>query len=274
MSDPTQDQSIFGKEPTQAKEDGTQSQPPVNDDATKTFLAAIKNERGEQKYATLDEALKALKHAQEYIPELKATQAQKDKELEELRAKNAEIESLKEAVQKLTQNRGNEDTPSKSYSEEDIAKLVESQLSRKEKEALVKANQSTVAKALAGQYGDDAEKLYNEKAVELGLSIESMNALAAQSPKAVLKMLGVSEQGAQRQPMFAPSAPSVNSDAFKGKPQDSFIGREKSQLTIGATDSDIRQGMDNARRMVEELEAHGLTTQDLSDPKVYAKFFK
>ena len=58
------DQTLFDTENTQSKEENTQSSNYLE------LLKEIKNDKGEQKYKTPEEAFKALKHAQDYIPTL------------------------------------------------------------------------------------------------------------------------------------------------------------------------------------------------------------
>ena len=55
--------------------------------------------------------------------------------------------------------------------------------------------------------------------------------------------------------------------------QETFVGRNKESAVMGATTEDMRRESDRSKKMVEELHAQGLSVHDLSDPKVYKKYF-
>lgn len=237
------------------------------------LLSGIKNERGEPKYKTLKDAIVGLQNAQEYIPDLKQTLLNKDIEIEKLRTENTRFTSLEETVKKLTEQREDKGTPPTSMSEQDIAALVnrslDNTLTQREVLALQKQNINSVVSSLQASFGADAEKKFNDKAVELGMSVAEFNTLAAKSPKMVLNALGVTSKAPQA---FAPSQGSVNSEGFK--PQEtSFVGRNNTPSLIGATTSDVREESRKANQMVEELHRAGRTVHELSDPKVYFKHF-
>ena len=71
---PDQDTSIFNQgqsQATPANQNTNGGVPPAqNNDDLSTLLGAIRNEHGEQKDRTVQDALKALKHSQDYIPEI------------------------------------------------------------------------------------------------------------------------------------------------------------------------------------------------------------
>ncbi len=245
-----------------------------NDSEITNLLSGIKNERGEPKYKTLKDAIVGLQNAQEYIPDLKQTLLNKDIEIEKWRKEAERVATLEDSVRKLTEQRQEPGTPPKSLSEQDIADLVnrslDHTLTQRETFALQKQNIQSVVSSLQASFGADAEKKFNDKAVELGMSVAEFNALAAKSPKMVLNALGVA--GKVQSPVFAPSQGSVNSEGFK--PQtDSFIGRNKTSTLVGATTQDIREESRKANQMVEELHKAGKSVHDLTDPKVYFKYF-
>ena len=103
------------------------------------------------------------------------------------------------------------------------------------------------------------------------MSNQEMNALASKSPKAVLTMFGLTAE--PRNVNVAAIPGTVNTQAYQPK-QDSFVGRNTKSAMIGATTEDLHMEAANSRKMVEELHAAGLTVHDLSDPKIYKKYFK
>lgn len=241
-----------------------------NDNGLSTLLASIKNERGEVKYKDPIEALKGLQHAQEYIPTLKQELSQKDQELQRLRDENLRLKTVEETI--LTLNSQNQ-TPASQQApqgldEKQIAELVRNTLSQRESESLQKTNLSSVVTNLQQVFGADAEKVFYAKAQEMGMSAQEMNALAAKSPKAVLTMLGVKEG---TRPV-TPASGSVNTSAFQQK-QESYVGRNIKSAMTGASTEDLKYESDMAKKMTQEIHDQGFNVSDLSDPKVYNKYF-
>src|SRR5690606_29577106 len=237
---------------------------PNSDDQLVTLLAEIKNERGEQKYKTVQDAIVALKHAQEFIPQLKSEKDASAQQLEEMRQKLAEMESLKETVQKLTQKQPEPQPKEEGLDDEKVQQLIDQRLTQRQQEQLFEHNISQVAKALSEKFGKDkAEEMFYGKAQELGLSKEDINGLAAKSPQAVLQMFGVTA-GAYKQPNFSPSGTKLRSEGLQETHQ-SFLGKEVEPTPIGAGYDVIREKMERAKNMVAELEQNGMSIQDLTD---------
>jgi hypothetical protein len=246
---------------------------PNNDFAD--LLNQIKNERGEPKYKTIEDALKGLQHAQQYIPNIKTELEQRDAEIARLRAEAERAKTLEETLAALTSRQTqNDNTNQPVIDEKTIAELVNRQLTQAEQLKLAKANVASVVSTLQSAFGSDAEKKYNDAAAEAGLTVQEMNALAAKSPTAVLRMLGVNNQSApQKQNTHFPSSSSVNTAALTPN-NESAIGRNPKSALIGATTEDLREASNRAKKMVDELHAQGKTVHDLTDPKVFFKTFK
>ena len=112
---------------------------------------------------------------------------------------------------------------------------------------------------------------FKTMAKEVGMSAAEINALAARNPKAALKLLGLDDV-APNQTRNVPGNGSINTTGFT-PPKDSAIGRNKNPVIVGATTEDLRLETQNAKAMVEELHSQGLSTYDLTDPKVFRKVF-
>jgi len=263
------------KQETPAKEQDTdQVSTTTSDNPYEDLLREIKNEDGNQKYKTVEDALVGLRHAQEYIPKVKDEKTEAEKEVEALRAELEKLKHLEETVYELTQREEQTSTNGVALNEEEIAKLVERTLTSKQQEELRLRNQQEVVSQLTNKFGQEAEKKFYDKAQELGMSVEEMNTLAARTPKAVLTLMGVDEPVAHKQTQTqAPTEGSVSSEGFQPKPQ-SYLGREANRVTIGATREDISEAVSNAAKLAEELRERGLSTYDLTDPKIYSKYFK
>lgn len=240
------------------------------DPAIITLLSEIKNERGEPKYKSLPDALNALKHSQEYIPQLTGQLSQKDAELIAARAEAARVVELEKTVLALTQKPEppSGTPPQAGLTPEQIAELVTRTLSQKEQADLAKRNTALVADTLKANFGTEAEAKYNAKAAELGMSVAEFNSLAARSPAAVLQMLGAKTQATPA----SPTTPTINTAGFQPH-QETFIGRNTETTAIGATTEDMRREQHRAAKMVEELHAQGKTVSDLSNPKEFFKLF-
>lgn len=248
---------------------GSVAQP--NPDPFADLLGQIKNERGEPKYRSVEDALKGTLHAQQFISTLQAEKAAADAELQRLRAEAEKARVLEETIERLTsQKPQTPETPANVLKEDQVAELVTRVLTEREQKALAQQNIQSVVSNLQQQFGAEAEQKFYGKAAELGLSKEEMNALAAKSPTAVLAMLGVQKQTAQ--PNVTPTQSTINSTGLQPAPQ-TFVGRNDTPTLVGATTEDIKKASERANKMVDELHAQGKSIHDLTDPRVFFKHF-
>lgn len=275
MSD--QDTSIFNKT-VQTSEQTNEAQsngvsPSQDSTLVKTLLGEIKNENGQQKYNSLEDALKALKHSQEFIPQLKNENQTFQSKLESLQSEVEKLRGVEATVNQLLSNQSSTPTSAPSLDENAITKLVQQTLSKREVEALQQANVTKVVQSVQAKFGTEAEKVFYTKAQELGMSIQQMNALAASSPAAVLNLLGVQSVEGQKQTMPSTVPPGINTAGFQPK-QDSYIGRNQKKVEIGATSRELSEELNASRKMIEELAQQGMSVDDLSNPRNYFKLFK
>lgn len=245
---------------------------PNSADPYADLLGSIKNERGEPKYKTLQDAIVALKHSQDYIPQLTTKLSQQEAELAKARAEAEKIAELERTLSTLTQQNTQEKfTAPQGITEEKVAELVTQTLTRSKAEETQKSNTAKVVQAMQAKFGENAEKAFYGKAAELGMSVEQFNKLAATTPLAVLNLLGITAVANSAAPATTQS--SFNTEAFQ--PQStSFIGRNAKPMMVGATTQDMHDEAHNAREMVKELHSQGKSVYDLTDPKVYFKTFK
>ncbi len=271
---PDQD-SIFNKEnnggtPPQNNGNGGNSGAPDSSNQLATLLGSITNEKGEQKYKSVEDALVGLKNAQEYIPGLKETLAQKEARIAALEQTAAKVASLEEALTKLTQQQPTE-TKQSGPSEEDIARLVENAIHKTETVKKQRENISVVTKAISDKFGDKSETEFYSKAAELGLSKEEMNALAAKSPNAVLGLFGITDKGVPQR-TGSPGGSNINTTGLKPN-EKTFISRNTEVLPVGATNHEMMNEQRASAKMVEELHSKGMSINDLTNPKEYFKHF-
>lgn len=254
---------------------------PPNSQSTDPFadlLGSIKNEQGQPKYKDVQTALEALRHSQEFIPQLKQKSEEQERRLAELAAENEKLKTVEQTLARLTSGEiPLQGTPPAAatpavagLSAEDVAKLVQTTLSSREAEVVQKTNISKVISKASELYGAEAEKVFYNKAKELGLSQKQVNDLAKEAPDAVFHLFG---WNASVKPSFPSSTSStVNTAGYQPRPQ-SFLGRNENPVILGASSDELKQENINAKQLVEELHGQGLSTYDLTDPKVYFKYF-
>ena len=271
MSDP--DTSIFGNpnsQETPAQTNTSGVSPTQPNDELATLLVSIKNERGEQKYRTVQDALKALGHSQEYIPELSQKLKQQEEELKQAREAAARVAELERVVQSLTEAKPHTETPSQSgLSEEQVAAQVVRILSEQGKKKVAEDNVATVVNTVKKVYGDKAESVFYGRAQELGMTVDQFNSLAASTPKAVLKLLGLEDKAVM--PSQSPTQ-TFNTTGLEPR-KDTFVGRNSQAVQVGATSNELINETRNAKKMVDELHAQGKSVHDLTSWAEYQKYF-
>lgn len=232
----------------------------------------ITNEQGEKKYKDVTSALHGLQHSQSFISTLKNENAQLKQELERMNNEVVKIRELEETIRTLTSG---QQAPAQQQQpvvdQQSVAELINQTLSQREQDAIRQANIRKVVASVQSQFGDKAEQTFYDKAKEVGMSAEAINSLAAQSPEAVFRLLGLSGVEQNKQAFTAPASPSINTLGYQPQP-DTFI-KPNSGVLLGATTEQLINESANARKLVDELHAKGLTTYDLTDPKVYKKYF-
>jgi len=236
----------------------TKATPPIDEPGVSTpeeFLKLIVNEGGTQKYASIDEALKALKHSQEYIPTLKSEidlkdKAVSDKELEltELRTKLETLGSLDDLAERLNANNnsnseGIPNTPV-GIDKQQVMKLVSDKMEEIENNKILNKNYVSVQENLLEMYKDKAQQVIADKAVELGMSSESLGELAKTSPKLVLSLFNVKDNSS-----FTPTSGSQRIVSNPPDPNESLKPPENSML-VGVKAKDQEEFMNKIRDKV------------------------
>jgi len=220
------------------------------------YLQAIKNDAGEQKYSSVEIALKSLKEAQEYIPGLKTQLEQRedeirkrDEQLTELRAKLDQAGNLEDIVERLRQNSPSnpQETPTvdNGLTEAAVLKLLEQKLTEAETTKAAQQNFNSVQDSLVQKFGEKANEVINTKAQELGTTAESLGELAKSNPKLVLALFNANQAnpaptsrvGGVRQPL----------DAGNELPD---VKLPEKSLLLGATDNERADVMRQIRDRV------------------------
>jgi cytidylate kinase len=167
-----------------------------NSETQADYVKQLAEARGE-KWSDPQVIAKGKLEADEHITNL-------EKQLAEMRddlAKNKYAEQVMEALKNkdgaLTRepsepNNNNRDGSDQNTTDKtvDIDSLVEQKLSERELKATLAQNVSTVSAHLEQQFGTEATKVVQDKAKELGMSMDKLKDMAGESPKAFLALVG------------------------------------------------------------------------------------
>lgn len=110
--------------------------------------------------------------------------------LEQLQNKAADPTNAKNAMPNNDTGGTSEGNTNPSLSEEDLKSLVERTLTERDKDSVVKQNLNLVNNEMEKSYGTDASTKIQNKAKELGLTLERMQEIAAESPTAFFNLIG------------------------------------------------------------------------------------
>ena len=152
-------------------------------------LAAIKNSDGAPKYDTVEKAMEALQHSQQYIPELKDKVSIQEQEINELKAKLEAGQKVQDIVDKQTPPQQEQQT-TEPLGEQAILDIVSSVLSKRSVEDTQQVNSEQVNKALVSKYGANAQAEVAKRAKELGMKPSELGALSKSNPAAALALFG------------------------------------------------------------------------------------
>jgi hypothetical protein len=229
-----------------------------------------------------DSALEAAIKAAEETKSLVDTQNQEllllKQQNKELLEKAAKVDALQETVEGLLQKFAPPEKeekvtkPDETLTQTAVEAMLQKALAdqRSKDEALT--NMRLVSKSLAERFGGGANEYLETKAKEVNLSVEAISELSARSPEAALAILGISQSGQHDQRNLLTQG-TINTSGLKPT-ETSNISRNTKPFSLGYTSQDVADAGNRAKAMVEELHKKGLTTNDLTDPKVYAKLFK
>ena len=264
--------SLFNQTSTQATPAPVEPQNTPNPDPVVTMLQSIKNDKGEPKYKTVEDAIKALQHSQTYIPTLTDEKKRLEQELEEARLQAAKVAELESTVARLLNSSPAQTSAPAVIDESKIEELVTRTISRTKAQEDAQKNTQLVVASVAAKFGDKAEEVFYGKAAEFGMTKAEINQLAASRPKAVLSLLGIQETVVPEQNRKQSTQTALNTTGVEPV-KNSFIGKNTEPVIIGATTQQVRAESERAKKMVEELHSQGKTVHDLTDPKVYFKYF-
>lgn len=180
-----------------------------------------------KKYASVEEALKSVPHAQKFIDELKNEVSTLKEEVNKRKAIEEVISEFRNGLPTQEETA----TTAPQLSQEALMNLVSQAIEAKETQKTAKQNTDKVVAKMIEKFGDKAEAEYIRIARENGLNIQMMNALASKSPDAILKLAGFDNATNQSTKMNS----SVNTEAFTGTKTTDLSARVRQ----GATTKDM-----------------------------------
>lgn len=166
-------------------------------ESNQSFVAELVKTRGDQ-WSDPEVIAKGKIEADRYIEQLK----QQLEEFREKAEKGAKVDSLVSKIEQEAAKTANANAQSKSnsganesntktpVSEDEIQGLIEQVLTKREQENTVKQNLTQVDSQLEQMFGTEARNVVQKKAQELGLSLDRLKEVAAESPTAFFSLIG------------------------------------------------------------------------------------
>lgn len=262
------DQTIFDQTNTQPVTPATQTNQPSPSDNVADLLKLIVNDKGEPKYKTIQDALVGLQHANAHIQTLVTEKRQVEQEKQSLQTAAEKVAELERVVAELTKTPP-QATPA-AVDPTQIQELVSQAINANKTQEVQKQNTAVVVNAAKQVFGEKAEEMFYSRAQDVGLSREQINTLAASSPQAAMKILGLASQSGSS----TPTQKTVMNTTEAVPNQDTFISRNTERLPVGATFNEMQRESIASKKMVEELAAKGMSIDDLTKPSNYFKHFK
>lgn len=190
-----------------------------------------------KKYSTLDDALKSVPHAQKHISTLEQELADARAEL----TKRKTAEELLADIQRGISTQG-VTTPNVDLTQDVVSGIVKNVINQEKQKEVADLNVKEVINAFQSNFGEKSEEVFIKLASENGLTVAQMNSLAATSPKALLKLAGLTDQ--RKTPPHMNS--SVNTTSLS--PQQPKAA--SAVLPKGATSKDVLSAWEVAKQQV------------------------
>ncbi len=200
-----------------------------------------------KKYASVDDALKSVPHAQKHISTLEQELADAREELGKRKTAEELLADIKAGMQD-----GSQPTPTNvptGVTPESIARTVQLVLDQNRAVDAQKSNTDKVITSFVTKFGtaEKAEQFYIALAQENGMTVNDLNKLAATNPTVVLKLAGIDKAIAPPPPK--PNS-TVNTDGFS---QQQSPGELSARVPRGARSKDIVQAWRNAGAKVKQI---------------------
>lgn len=242
------DQSLFQEQNSNTPQATPEQQNPQStDNLFADQLQGITNDEGKPKYASVEEAIKALKHSQEYIPQVKSERDSLEQQVRDLQEKLEAQQKLQDVL-KEAQEQPNQSQAGLELDEGKIERLVQQKLEAMNASKQAEANFSTVIESLSSKFGAQANAEINKKAAELGTTTKDLEEMAKKNPKLVLNLFGA-HAGSTKATLGGQRLPPVE--------QNQELQRPSKSLLQGAKSTEQRDFMKQIKASV--YQKHGIT---------------
>ncbi len=149
-----------------------------------------------KKFKDITDLAKGKAESDKYIEVLKARLEEATKEINTRTSLDTFLKEIKGAKEpnphQTPAPQGGE--PNAGLDDSTIEKKFEEYLARRESQRSTQTNLEKVSTVLRDQFGPEANLIIKKKAQELGMSVQSLEQVAAQSPSAFYRLVGVSEE--------------------------------------------------------------------------------
>lgn len=239
---------------TQAEQQTTETTPPQD-----SFVAKLVEAKGEN-WKDPEVLAKGKLEADNYISELESQLAQMREDmskqdyakslLDQLQNKAADPTTAKTAMPNNNNNGGTSDgNTNPNLSEDDLKSLVEQTLTAREQETTVKSNLAIVDQELEKSYGTEAKATIQKKAQELGISLERMQEIAAESPTAFFSLIGEPKKSFNPMVQGSVRTEGVNMQASTDRNWDYYQKLRRENRNLYYTPKVQRQLMEDKNRL-------------------------
>ncbi len=239
---------------TQAEQQTTENTPPQD-----SFVAKLVEAKGEN-WKDPEVLAKGKLEADNYISELErqlnqmredmAKQDYAKSLLDQLQNKAAEPTTANTAMPNNNNTGGTEEgNTNPNLSEEDLKSLVEETLSAREQENTVKQNLAIVDQELEKSYGTEAKAIIQQKSEELGISLQRMQELAAESPSAFFSLIGEPKKSFNPMVQGSVRTEGVNMQASTDRNWDYYQKLRRENRNLYYTPKIQRQLMEDKARL-------------------------
>lgn len=194
-----------------------------------------------KKYASVEDALKSVPHAQTHISKLEQEMAQLREEVSKRKAAEDILAEIKASSTQTTST-----SVPNGVTEDTVAQLIQKQLELSEAKKTQKQNAEIVVNKFKESFGEKAEEMFTTLSKDTGLTVQQLNSLAASSPNAVLKLAGL-DSSSKTTPVVKHPTNSVNTEGLK--PQNGN-GELSARVKQGASTKDLVSAWRNAGQKI------------------------
>ena len=150
-----------------------------------------------KKYRTVEDLANGYQNADGHINKLEGEGVQLRSELDKRLNAEDMVDTIKREREELQAARQAPENTTPSLDEDSLSKLISSTLDQRDTQKTAAVNQQIADTKMKELYGDKAGEVFQNKARELGISVEFLGEVAAKSPDAFFNTLGISTQKVQ-----------------------------------------------------------------------------